>query len=99
VTWGVNRWVLVDAGEHSLQRQVSTRGELAALLLEAGVDRDRADELASECWQARPGGAGSPSPTAGGSVWRATGLSRLTTLLVLLVVIGVFFVYFYFGRR
>ena len=99
VVWGVNRWVLVDAGDHTLQRQVSTPGELAALLLEAGLDGGRVDGLALECRRERPAGAESPSATPGGAVWRATGLSRLSTLLLLLAVAAGFVVFVYYGGR
>jgi hypothetical protein len=99
VVWGINRWVLVDAGDHTLQRQVSAPRELAALLLEAGLDATRADELALEYWRERPSGAESPSAAPGGAVWRATGLSRLTTLLILLALASVVFVFLVFGGR
>jgi hypothetical protein len=96
---GVNRWVLVDAGDRTLQRQVSAPGELAALLVETGLDATGADELALECWRQRPAGADSPSATPGGAVWRATGLSRLSTLLLLLAVAAGFVVFVYYGGR
>ena len=96
VVWGINRWVLVEAAEGSLERQVSTRRELADLLLEAGVARGRVDELASEHWRARPAGAALPSATARGAVWRATGLSRMGTLLLVLGVAAAFFILRFF---
>jgi hypothetical protein len=99
VMWGINRWVLVDAGDHTLQRQVSTPGELAALLLEAGLDGQRVDDLALEHWRQRPGRAESPSAAPGRSVWRSTGLSRPTTLLILRVFASGFIVFLYFGGR
>jgi hypothetical protein len=62
LSWGINRWVLVEAREGSLQRQVSSPLQLAALLAEMGVAFDEADALASRFWHERPSDAATKAP-------------------------------------
>lgn len=93
VSWGVNRWVLVEAPGGTLQRQVSSAAQLAALLMEMGVDRAGAEELAQRCWHERPHDAGLPAVRRREAVWKSTGLSagRVAVLLAVVVALVVAF--------
>jgi hypothetical protein len=62
LSWGINRWVLVESLGGCLQRQVSSPAQLAALLNEMGVAYADAEDLAARCWQARPSDAGTKAP-------------------------------------
>ena len=99
VTWGVNKWVLIDGGGVSMQRQVESQRDFARLLADTGLPVSEADTHAASVWRSRPsdagiGGVRSEDPfdeTSWGS-WRAmTGLPSwvllLLTVIVFLVVV------------
>lgn len=88
VSWGVNRWVLVEAPGGTLQRQVSSPAQLGALLMEMGVDRRGADELARRCWHERPADAAMLTVRRREAVWKSTGLSAGGAALLLAAVVA-----------
>lgn len=91
VEWGVNRWVLIEAGDDSVQHQVSSPQHLAALLVEMGVSRGEADERAALLWRGRPRDAGLPLVRTREAVWRSTGLAWWTVGLILLAFVAIVF--------
>jgi hypothetical protein len=90
VVWGINRWVLVEAPNGAVQRQLSSASELADLFVDAGIPEGRAHELALDHWRERPKNAESASMRPGEAAWRATGFSRVGTLLILLAAVGLY---------
>jgi hypothetical protein len=90
LTWGINRWVLVDGPAGSLQRQVSSPHELADLLADAGVRAEEAERLAETYWHERPRDAGFETARRGEAMWRSTGLPAWAILLVVLGVVALY---------
>ena len=93
LTWGINRWVLVDGPAGSLQRQVSSRLELADLLVDAGVPGEEAERLAEAHWKERPRDAGEESSRRNEAMWRATGLPAWGVLLIVLALVGLYLLF------
>jgi hypothetical protein len=100
VTWGVNKWVLIDGGGVSMQRQVESQRDFARLLADTGLPVSEADTHAASVWRSRPSDAGiggvrseDPLDEASWGSWRATTglpswvLLLLTVIVVLVVVI------------
>ena len=86
LTWGINRWVLVDGPAGSVQRQVSSPAELGDLLVDAGVPPGEVDGLAAELWHGRPRDAGFESARRDEAMWRSTGLPAWAIFLLLALV-------------
>jgi len=76
VVWGVNRWVLVETANGSVERQVATKDEFAALLTQIGFAPDAAGVTAAEQWKRRPRDADATAARPGDGLRRATGLSQ-----------------------
>jgi hypothetical protein len=87
VTWGVNRWAMVDFGGRSSQRQVRSWREFAALLSAAGVTADEAEREGRLLWSRRPSDQGAETSRPYGELWRATGLPAWGMGLILLAVL------------
>jgi hypothetical protein len=60
--WGVNRWVLVETPNESVERQVATKNELIALLTQVGLSDEEAKAAAGEEWKCRPRDAATTAP-------------------------------------
>jgi len=93
VTWGINRWVLVDTPSGSLQRQVAKRAAQRGWLVDAGLARDEAEELAATLWKRRPADAGIESASRDEAPWYATGLPTWAIFAILLAVVALYVVY------
>jgi hypothetical protein len=91
VEWGVNRWVIVERGERSVQRQVSKATELAVAIREV-TDATWQDALeeAEQLWRKRPGDAGARLAQGRQSLVAATGLSTRAVFAVLAIFVVVF---------
>jgi hypothetical protein len=98
IVWGTNRWVLVETPNESVERQVATKKELAAVLMESGLLREDAEAAAREQWKRRPRDAGTTTAGPGDSLRRATGLSQGTIALLFVVFIALFFVWAFLVR-
>jgi hypothetical protein len=105
VTWGVNRWVLIDGGGVSLQRQVKSQRDLARLLVDAGLPVGEADTHAASVWRSRPSDAGiegarpSDLESWDQASWHAsTGLPSWAPIVVTAIVVLVFVVLTVFAR-
>ncbi|HZQ83144.1 MAG TPA: hypothetical protein VFB25_14305 [Gaiellaceae bacterium] len=92
LTWGVNRWVMIEVDGTELQRQVTSAPQLSALLVEMGVTGATADSLAKEFWRQRPSDAGLGSARSGESMWRGSGLRWWQALAVLAAAILIWIV-------
>lgn len=97
LTWGVNRWVLIEVGDDELQRQVSSADQLAALLVEMGVNGKRSRALARSFWRERPSDAALGLRRVNEAMWRSTGLGwwQAGPLLLALIVAYVAFAAFH----
>ena len=93
VVWGVNRWVLVETPSGSVERQVATAEEFAALLTEVGFLPDEAKAAAGEQWKWRPRDAAATAARSDESLRRATGTSQLVLGLLFLAFIALFVAY------
>ena len=90
LAWGMNRWVLVETPLGGVQRQVTTRADLADVLGEAGVPGEEAERLARAFWAERPADAGLESSRRDEALWRATGLPAWAILLLAAAVFGLY---------
>ena len=99
VTWGVNRWAMVDFGGRSSQRQVRNWREFADLLAAAGVTADEAEAEGRTLWSRRPSNQGAETSRPYGEMWRATSLPAWAIGLILLgFVSAIVFLYFWIGH-
>jgi hypothetical protein len=88
VTWGVNRWVLLERGDTSHQVQTKNASALArAATSHFDIPDDRAKEWARAQWKTRPADAGAVGARAGESAHSATGLPWWVVLVVLIAVV------------
>ena len=79
VDWGVNRWVLLERGERSVQRQISKPAELAVAIREVSdVTWQEALDEAERLWRKRPADAGARLARSRQSLVEATGSSSRT---------------------
>lgn len=90
VTWGLNRWVLLETPAGSFQQQVSKPAQLALLLTEAGLAREEAGRVAAALWAERPADAALGAARRNEAMWRATGLPWWAVLGILLAVAALF---------
>jgi len=93
VDWGVNRWVLLERGERSVQRQVSKPTELAVAIREvAEVPWDDALTEAEMLWRKRPADAGARLARGRQSLVSATGLSTRAVFAALAIFAAIWFI-------
>jgi hypothetical protein len=93
VDWGVNRWVLLERGERSVQRRVSKPTELAVAIREvADVPWDDALAEAESLWRERPADAGARLARGRQSLVSAAGLSTRAVFAALAIFVAVWFV-------
>lgn len=93
VDWGVNRWVLLERGDRSVQRQVSKPTELAVAIREvAGGSWEDALEEAEALWRKRPSDAGAQLAHPRQSLVGATGLSTRAVSSAIAIFIAIWIV-------
>jgi hypothetical protein len=93
VDWGVNRWVLVERGEQSVQRQMSKPTELATAIRDvAGVSWEDALEEAERLWRKRPADAGARLARGRQSLVAATGLSTRAVFAAVALFVAIWFI-------
>jgi hypothetical protein len=90
VTWGFNRWALLDLAGRSLQRQVRSERDLVQLLASAGLPSVEAKAHGTSLWHARPKDAGIEAARPRQALWRATGLPAWAIALILVALIALF---------
>ena len=93
IVWGVNRWVLVERRDMSVERQVATMKEFAALLTEVGLSPEVAQATAGEQWKRRPRDAATLTARPGEGWRRATGTSPLVLSILFLAIFALFVVF------
>lgn len=82
VDYAYNSWVLAQCRGRSAQRQVRSGGELGELLIEIGVPMREARELGAQIWSSRPKDAELRAARPSEAMWRATGLSPGSAILL-----------------
>ena len=86
VDWGVNRWVLIERGERSVQRQVSNPSEFAVAIREvADISWEAAIVEAERLWRKRPADAGARMAVPRQSLVASTGLSTRAVFAALAI--------------
>jgi len=86
VVWGVNRWVLVETPNESVEQQVASKEDLAALLTQVGLAAEEAKAAAREHWRRRPGDAGGTAARPDESGPRGTTISQLFGSVVVVAI-------------
>lgn len=82
VDYAYNSWVLAQCRGRSAQRQVRSDAELGELLIEIGIPMREARELGVQIWSSRPKDAELRAARPSEAMWRATGLSPGTAILL-----------------
>ena len=96
--WGIHRWVMLRAPRGVSQRQISSRRELSAFLVDVGLTQDEAAALADRLWNDRPREADPAAPRRNEAAWRGTGLPAWAVGVVLLAVICAFVLFRLFAH-
>lgn len=91
VVWGVNRWVLVETPNESVEQQVASKKDFAALLTLVGLAPAEAKAAAREQWRHRPGDARPYRSSFGALLVIAVVLFLVLFLGFLFYVIGLIF--------
>jgi hypothetical protein len=94
VDYAYNSWVLAQCRGRSAQRQVRSGAELGELLIEIGIPMREARELGMQIWSTRPKDAELRAARPWEAMWRATGFSPGTAIL--LAALGPFIVIGFF---
>lgn len=93
VDWGVNRWVLVERGERSIQRQISKPTELAVAIREvADVTWEQALAEAERRWRERPADAGARLAQGRQSLVASTGMTTRAVFAALGIFVAIWVV-------
>jgi len=93
VDWGVNRWVLLERGERSVQRQISKPTQLAAAIREVSdISWEEALDEAEKLWRKRPADARARMAQSRQSLVAATGLSTRALLCAVALFVAIWFV-------
>lgn len=87
VTWGINRWVMIELDSRVDQRQVHTKSELNRFLLDFGISGSESSRLAETAWHERPETAEETEPSSTQGLRRGFGASTwfVAAVVVLLV--------------
>lgn len=86
--WAYSDWVPVESGHASVQRQVASPADLAAVIAEIEqLPWDGATRIAERLWRMRPRDAGVRMARGRQSLVAATGLSATMLIVVLAAVV------------